>query len=64
MVILRQDCFVELCAKVVTREQFPELHELVERIVARNDLPKPKIAVINSAVPNAFATGKSQRKPE
>jgi heat shock protein HtpX len=48
-------------AKVVTREQFPELHELVERIVARNDLPKPKIAVINSAVPNAFATGKSQR---
>jgi heat shock protein HtpX len=48
-------------AKVVTRELFPELHELVERIVARNDLPKPKIAVINSAVPNAFATGKSQR---
>jgi heat shock protein HtpX len=48
-------------AKVVTREQFPELHELVERIVARNNLPKPKIAVINSTVPNAFATGKSQR---
>ena len=48
-------------AKVVTREQFPELHELVERIVARNNLPKPKIAVINSALPNAFATGNSQR---
>jgi heat shock protein HtpX len=48
-------------AKVVTREQFPMLHELVERIVARNNLPKPKIAVINSSVPNAFATGKSQR---
>jgi heat shock protein HtpX len=48
-------------AKVVTREQFPELHELVERIVARNTLPKPKIAVINSTIPNAFATGKSQR---
>lgn len=48
-------------AKVVTREQFPELHELVERIVARNNLPKPKIAVINSAIPNAFATGKSQK---
>jgi heat shock protein HtpX len=48
-------------AKVVTREQFPELHGLVERIVARNNLPKPKIAVINSAIPNAFATGKSQR---
>lgn len=48
-------------AKVVTREQFPELHELAERIVARNNLPKPKIAVINSAIPNAFATGKSQK---
>jgi heat shock protein HtpX len=45
-------------AKVVTREQFPELHNLVERIVARNNLPKPKIAVINSRMPNAFATGK------
>ena len=48
-------------AKVVTREQFPELHGLVERIIAMNNLPKPKIAVINSSVPNAFATGKSQR---
>ncbi len=46
---------------MVTREQYPELHELVERIVARNNFPKPKIAIINSAVPNAFATGKSQR---
>ena len=43
-------------AKVVTREQYPELHGLVERIVARNNFPKPKIAVINSTVPNAFAT--------
>jgi heat shock protein HtpX len=48
-------------AKVVTREQFPKLHELVERIIARSNLPKPKIAVINSSVPNAFATGKSQK---
>ncbi len=48
-------------AKVVTREQYPELHGLVERIVARNSLPKPKIAVINSAIPNAFATGKSKK---
>ena len=48
-------------AKVVTREQYPELHGLVERIIARNNLPKPKIAVINSKVPNAFATGKGKR---
>lgn len=45
-------------AKIVTRDQFPELHELVERIVARNGMPKPKIAVINTNMPNAFATGK------
>jgi heat shock protein HtpX len=48
-------------AKVVTGEQFPELHNLVERIVARNNLPKPKIAVINSRMPNAFATGKGPK---
>jgi heat shock protein HtpX len=48
-------------AKVVTREQFPELHGLVERMVARNNLPKPKLAVIKSSIPNAFATGKSQK---
>jgi heat shock protein HtpX len=48
-------------AKVVTREQFPELHNLVERIVARNNLPKPKIAVINTRMPNAFATGKGPK---
>ena len=48
-------------AKVVSREQFPELHDLVERIVARNNLPKPKIAVINTKLPNAFATGKTPK---
>jgi heat shock protein HtpX len=48
-------------AKVVTREQFPELHNLVERIVARNNLPKPKIAIINTRMPNAFATGKGPK---
>jgi heat shock protein HtpX len=48
-------------AKVVTREQFPKLHDMVERIVARNNLPKPKIAVIDTNMPNAFATGKSKK---
>ncbi len=48
-------------AKMVTRDQFPELHDLVERIVAGNNLPKPKIAVINTRMPNAFATGKSPK---
>lgn len=48
-------------AKVVTRDQFPKLHDMVERIVARNNLPKPKIAVINTNMPNAFATGKGRK---
>jgi heat shock protein HtpX len=48
-------------AKVVSREQFPELHDLIERIVARNNLPKPRIAVINTRIPNAFATGKTPK---
>jgi heat shock protein HtpX len=48
-------------AKVVSREQFPKLHDLVERIVARNGMHKPRIAVINTRMPNAFATGKSQK---
>jgi heat shock protein HtpX len=48
-------------AKIVSREQFPELHDLVERIVARNDLPKPRIAVVNNQIPNAFATGKTPK---
>ncbi|HXV45476.1 MAG TPA: zinc metalloprotease HtpX [Nitrososphaera sp.] len=48
-------------AKIVSREQFPELHDLVERIVARNNLPKPRIAVVNTQMSNAFATGKTPK---
>jgi len=48
-------------AKVVSREQYPELHDLVERIVARNNLSKPRIAVIDTDMPNAFATGRGKK---
>lgn len=48
-------------AKIVSREQFPELHDLVERIVARNNLSKPRIAVIDTRTPNSFATGKTPK---
>jgi heat shock protein HtpX len=48
-------------AKIVSSDQYPKLHEIVEMIVARNNLPKPKIAVINTKMPNAFATGKSPK---
>ena len=48
-------------AKIVSRDQFPKLHDMIERIVARNNLPKPKIAVVNTRMPNAFATGKGRK---
>jgi heat shock protein HtpX len=48
-------------AKIVTGDQYPQLHDVIERIIARNNLPKPKIAVINTRMPNAFATGKGKR---
>jgi heat shock protein HtpX len=48
-------------AKLVSKEQYPQLHELIERIVARNNLPKPRIAIINKNMPNAFATGRGQK---
>jgi heat shock protein HtpX len=48
-------------AKVVTAEQAPELHAMVERLCAMADLPKPRVAVIDTDVPNAFATGRSPK---
>jgi heat shock protein HtpX len=48
-------------AKTVEREQAPELHDMVERLCAMADLPKPKLAVIDTPVPNAFATGRSPK---
>jgi heat shock protein HtpX len=49
-------------AKVVERDQAPELHDMVERLAAMADLPKPRVAVIPTDVPNAFATGRSPKK--
>jgi len=46
-------------AKVVERDQAPELHAMIERLCAMADLPKPRVAIIDSDVPNAFATGRS-----
>ncbi|HEY3961514.1 MAG TPA: zinc metalloprotease HtpX [Gaiellaceae bacterium] len=48
-------------AKVVTREEQPELHDMVERLCAMADLPKPKVAIMDTPVPNAFATGRSPK---
>jgi heat shock protein HtpX len=48
-------------AKIVEPDQAPELHAMVERLCAMADLPKPRVAVIDSEVPNAFATGRSPK---
>ena len=48
-------------AKVVSREEAPDLHAMVERLCALADLPKPRVAVIPTDVPNAFATGRSPK---
>ena len=48
-------------AKIVSAEDAPELHAMVERLCAMADLPKPRIAVVESDVPNAFATGRNPK---
>jgi len=48
-------------ATIVSKEQYPRLHEIVERLSADNGIPKPKVAIVDSTVPNAFATGKSPK---
>jgi heat shock protein HtpX len=48
-------------AKVVSAEDAPDLHAMVERLCAMANLPKPRIAVVQSDVPNAFATGRNPK---
>jgi heat shock protein HtpX len=48
-------------AKTVERDEAPELHDMIERLCAMADLPKPKVAVIDTPVPNAFATGRNPK---
>lgn len=48
-------------AKIISREEYPRLHEIVERLSTNNGLPIPKVAMVNTNVPNAFATGKSPK---
>ena len=48
-------------AKVVDRDEAPALHDMIERLAAMADLRKPRVAIIESDVPNAFATGRNQK---
>lgn len=48
-------------AKVITREDAPELFNVIEEVVIASGLPMPKVAIVEDTAPNAFATG---RDPE
>jgi heat shock protein HtpX len=48
-------------AKEVTPAQAPVLHGIIERLCVQADLPKPRVCVMESPMPNAFAMGRSQK---
>ena len=48
-------------ARVVTPQEAPQLHAMIDRLCVQADLPKPKVAVANTAMPNAFALGRSPK---
>jgi heat shock protein HtpX len=48
-------------AKIVSESEMPELHQIVSRLCANANLPMPKIAVVKTSMPNAFATGRNQK---
>jgi len=48
-------------AKIVSEEEAPELHATVERLCGMADLPKPRVAIVDTDVPNAFATGRNPK---
>jgi len=47
-------------AHVVDESEAPRLHAIVTRLAAEQNIPKPKVAIVNSPQPNAFATGRSK----
>jgi heat shock protein HtpX len=48
-------------AKEVTPAEAPELHAMIERLCVQADLPKPRLAVADTPMPNAFAMGRSRK---
>jgi heat shock protein HtpX len=47
--------------KIVTPEEAPELHGIVDRLCALADMPKPRVAIADTDIPNAFATGRNPK---
>jgi heat shock protein HtpX len=52
---------LSLGAREVSEQEAPQLHDMVGRLAAMTGLPKPKVAIIDSPVPNALATGRDPR---
>ncbi|HUT38612.1 MAG TPA: zinc metalloprotease HtpX [Methanoregula sp.] len=48
-------------ARILEDDEYPELHRTIEKLCKEADLPLPRIAIMQSPVPNAFATGRSPR---
>jgi heat shock protein HtpX len=46
-------------SRIIEDDEYPELHRMVEKLCKEADLPTPKIAIMMSPMPNAFATGRS-----
>jgi heat shock protein HtpX len=49
-------------ARIVSPQEAPQLHAMVERLCVQADLPKPRVGVVNTRMPNAFAIGRSPKK--
>jgi heat shock protein HtpX len=49
-------------AREVTPQQAPELHAMIDRLCAMADMPKPRVGIADSPIPNAFATGRSPQR--
>lgn len=47
-------------AREVTEAQAPDLHAMIGRLAAASNLPKPRVAIVNTSLPNAFATGRDK----
>jgi len=48
-------------ARAVTPAEAPEFHAMIDRLCVQADLPKPKVAIANTRMPNAFALGRSPK---
>src|SRR6478672_931183 len=48
-------------AQEVSPQEAPQLHAMIERLCVQADLPKPKVCVVNTPMPNAFAMGRSKK---